>query len=66
MSLRDDLTNAGCTPLEVEAAVLHDLGWGYRRIARHQDAALTTVRDRIRRAAQRLTAHHATTEEANT
>ena len=56
-SLRHQLEAAGCTRLEIEAAVLHDQGWGYRRIAIHQHAAITTVRDRIARAATRLTNH---------
>ena len=54
VSLRDHAERAGCTEAEVEAVVLHDLGWGYRRIAAHQGVSMTTTRDRVRRAAQRI------------
>ena len=56
MSLRERAERAGCTQAEVEAAVLYDLGWGYRRIAAHLGVAVTTVRDRVERAARRIKA----------
>ena len=56
MSLRSRAEQAKCTPVEVEAAVLNDLGWGYRRIAAHQGVSMTTVRDRIAKATQKLAA----------
>ena len=42
------------TPPEREAVALHELGYGYRSIARILGISMTTVRDRLDRAAQRI------------
>lgn len=54
MTLRERLTHAGCTPTETEATILHYEGWGYRRIARHENVSVTTIRDRIANAHRKL------------
>ena len=45
------------TPAEREAVTLHELGHGYRSIARILGIATTTVRDRLDRAAARIANH---------
>lgn len=54
---RSLLVDAGCSPEEVEAVLRHDLGWGYRQIARALGVSPTTVRDRIDTAARRVANH---------
>lgn len=45
------------TQPELEAQILYDLGWGYRKIAVHLGIAVATVRDRLDRAAARVARH---------
>lgn len=42
------------TPAERDAVVLYQLGWGYRRIAKHLGISMTSVRDRLERATRRI------------
>ena len=45
------------TEAELAAVELHELGWGYRSIARTLGINMTTVRDRLDTAAARIAAH---------
>ena len=51
------LVDAGCTHQEIEAVLRHELGEGYRQIARALGVSPTTVRDRIDTAARRVANH---------
>ena len=48
------LLRAGCSHEEIEAVLRHELGQGYRQIARALGVSSTTVRDRIDTAARRV------------
>lgn len=45
------------TPGELQAIALQELGYGYRAIAKALGISMTTVRDRLDRAAQRIANH---------